>query len=190
MDNKYYKKFVSLFKSQKLYSQEIFDYLEQNTVRYNYKDKEYREKTGCYYEIGPGTKLEKISLVVPYIDSDETALINIHEFAHAIAVYKKLGKKYEHTIDREIIPMLLERIYAQDNEKLITFINELNKGIINSKNSNMHLALQIQDELYNEYLKGLNIDKRHTIQDKAKVLINKYKPQETKEKKNSAFTQW
>ena len=173
--NIYYDKFINFFKEHNMYDEEMFEYLRKNSTLFDYRDEDMRKNVGCYYALDSKDKLKGIALVVPFIDSDKTVLINIHEYAHGITAYSKLGKKYKHTLDREIVPMLLERIYAMQNPELLQFIENLNKNIINSSRRDYKLALKAVDELYEDYQKTYKSKKMNGINNKSRKLIKKYK---------------
>ncbi len=168
--NIYYEKFIDFFKEHNMYDEEMFRYLRENSTLFDYRDKDMVKNIGCYYALDSKDKLKGIALVVPFIDSEKTILINIHEYAHGITAYSKLGKKYKHTLDREIIPMLLEKIYAMQNPELLPFIENLNKGIINSDSEDYKIALKTIDELFADYQKTKKINGIHNN----KKLIRKY----------------
>ena len=173
--NIYYEKFINFFKEHNMYNEEMFAYLRNNSTMFDYRDEEKRKTIGCYYALDSKDRLKKIALVVPFIDSDKTVLINIHEYAHGITAYPKLEKKYKHTLDREIVPMLLERIYAENNPELLTYIEELNKSIIESERKDYKIALKVVDELYDDYKKSYRSKRMNSINNKCKKLVRKHK---------------
>ena len=114
---------------------------------------------GCFY-LTKNKKVNKITLVVPYIDSDITTVINIHEYIHAIILYNHLNKIYSENDNSEILPMFYERLYFEenkDNESLSEHINILNRRINEGQDSKIikyKIASDIQKELLNYYNKG------------------------------------
>ena len=155
----YYHKFIDFFQRQNLYNKKMFDYFMNNSILFDYRDEDYHPFIGCFY-LTKNKKINKISLVVPYIDSDVTTLINIHEYTHAIILYNHLGKIYEEDISSEALPMFYERLYFEenkDNESLRKHINKLNTKILEGQNPKVlkyRLASDIQNELLNYYNKG------------------------------------
>lgn len=159
MANSAYTKFIDFFKRHNLYDEKIFNYLRENSVMFDYRDEDSRPFIGCYYTYSKDDKLKKISLCVPFIDDDITILINIHEYIHGILMYNKIGYKYKAGIDCEVLPMLYERIFVEEtqNEKLKEYLKYLNKNILESSNPEYQLALNVQDELLEEYNKNKKI---------------------------------
>lgn len=176
MSTHYYNKFIDFFERHELYNKETFDYLRTHSILFDYRDTDHRPFIGCFYTTKNG-KLEKINLVVPYIDSDITTLINIHEYTHAITVFPYMHKSFTEDNACEILPLLYERIYLEenkDNEKLREHITAINKIIKESNNSEItkyKIALNMQNELLDYYNSGhTSIDE---LNKKAKKLIRK-----------------
>ena len=90
MNTNYYNKFINFFKEQNLYNEEMFTYFGNNSILFDYRDEDYHPFIGCFY-LTKDNKVTKISLVVPYLNSEVSTLINIHEYTHAIILYKHLN---------------------------------------------------------------------------------------------------
>lgn len=161
MANTAYTKFIDFFKRHNLYDEKIFNYLQENSVMFDYRDEDSRPFIGCYYSYSKDNKLQKITLCVPFIDDDITTLINIHEYIHGILMYNKIGYKFKTNIDCEILPMLYERIFIEEtqNEELNEYLEYLNQKVLENPKPEYQLALSIQDELLEEYNKNNNIKK-------------------------------
>lgn len=113
----YYNKFIDFFKRHGLYDIALFNYFNLNSVKINMN--KYGEEKWSFIGTYPNykdKKLVKIKLVVPDIDSDIAVLINIHEYIHAIMLYKYMGREYEPDIDREVLPMFYEKLYILEND--------------------------------------------------------------------------
>lgn len=173
--NIYYNKFIDFFKEHNMYDEEMFKYLRENSTLFDYRDEDMQKMIGCYCALDSKDRLKAISLVVPFIDSDKTVLINIHEYAHGITAYKGLGKKYRHTLDREIVPLLLEKIYAMQNPALLPYVEKLNERIINSEKKDYQIALRVVDELFEDYQKSDRSKKMGCINIKTRKLVQKHK---------------
>jgi len=102
---------IDFFKRHKLYNKEMFDYFSNNAIMIDYEDEEQRMFVGCFCILGKDKKLKSILLNVPYIYDDITMLVSIHEFVHGIMLYGNLNKKVKIGIDKEVLPMLYEKIY-------------------------------------------------------------------------------
>jgi len=149
MKHNYYTDFINFFKKHNLYDEEIFNYINKNSTRFEYDNEELIPFIGCYYIKNSQDILQKIKLYVPYITNQITVLINIHEYIHAIELYKKIGKKFKEDNLKEILPMLYERIYIKENpsKKLEEHLKFLNKKINENSTESYKIALEIQDEL-------------------------------------------
>ena len=153
--NTYYNDFINFFKKHNLYDEEIFNYIQKNRTLFDYRDEEQRIFIGCYYTCNKQGILQKIKLCVPFIDNQITLLINIHEYIHAIELYKNIGKKYEQKDTEETLPMLYEQLYYLENpnKELEIYLIELNKKITKKSSKSYQIALLIQEELLAYYQK-------------------------------------
>ena len=176
MNINYYQKFIDFFERHKLYDKETFDYLREHSILFDYRDTDYHPFMGCFY-ITKKNKLEKINLIVPYIDNDITASINIHEYTHGIVAYNYMNKPFAEDITIEILPLLYERIYLEenkDNERLERHVTNINK-IAEASNSpeiaKYKIALNMQDDLLDYYYSGHTSIKE--LDKKARKLVKK-----------------
>lgn len=115
MPNNSYIKFINFFKEHKLYDEEIFTYLRENSIMFDYLDTDQRPLVGTYYTFDKRQRLNKIILYVPFIKDEITIVTNIHEYTHGLLAYNNLNKKYTLKDDCEILPMLMEKIYLKEN---------------------------------------------------------------------------
>lgn len=173
--NKPYIEFINFFKKHNLYDKEMFDYLRNNSILFDYLDEDKHPYIGYHYLTDKEGKLTKIILFVPYIDDYHTILINIHEYIHGIILYNKLGKKYKQDKDSEILPLLYEKLYLLENpdKNLEPFKKKLNENITENSPIEYKIALEVQNEIinyYQEYSPNLN-----KLENKAKKLARKYK---------------
>lgn len=166
--NEYYSKFVDFCKRYGLYDEKIFNYLRRNSFMFDFRDDDYRSSIGARLIYNNG-KVDMVNLVVPYIDDDDvTVLINIHEYTHGVIYYKKLGKEYDSDkdINREILPMLYEKLYMlenMDNTSLVEYENYLNGIVINSDDEVYKLGLACRDHIIDRYSNGFNFNRLHKI---------------------------
>lgn len=175
MANEAYQKFINFFQKHNLYDKEIFDYLRLNSILFDYHDEDTRPFIGCYHILDKDLKLKKIQLCIPFIMDEKTILINIHEYTHGILLYKYLNKKIKINNDCETLPLLMERIYLEENpnQELKEYIEKLNTKI--QKDTSIEaqkykIALSIQEELLTYYNKTHNFDK---VKNKSKKLYRK-----------------
>lgn len=162
---------INFFKRHNLYNKEMFDYFSKNANMIDYRDEEQRILMGCFYIFDKKKRLKSIHLNVPYIYDDITMLISIHEFIHAIMMYKFINKKVNIGIDKEVLPMLYEKIYINENNNpiLIEYEKKLNK-LINPKDDKEYvIGLALRDQLIENY--NYDFDK---LNKKVKKLVRKY----------------
>lgn len=133
-----------------------------------------RPYIGCNYCICNG-RLNGFLLCVPFIDSDITALINVHEYTHAIMAYDKLGKKFDVTDDAEVLPMFYEKLFVLEkpSNELIEYKNYLDSCISEDSPLKYRLGLELQDILIEEYEKKKCSTKK--LNRKTKRLVRTHK---------------
>lgn len=168
----YHKKFIEFLKKHNLYDEEVLNYWKDNKTSFDYREEEKRDLIGCFY-ILRNNILEKIKLIVPFIESDKTVLINIHEYIHLFLLYPKLGKKCKIGLDKEVLPIFYEKVYIQENPtpQLIEYHEYLNSFIKKSDQQEYIIALNLSGELLKNY-KNKNINK---LDHKVKKLVKKPK---------------
>lgn len=174
MIKNYYNEFIDFFKKHNLYNKEMFDYINSNSTKFDYRDEEQRSFLGCYYICNKHNILQKIKICVPFIDSPTTVLINIHEYLHAIELYNKIGKKYQSNDTKEVLPILYELLYFEENrsKELENHLIYLNSKIKTGSEESYKIALSIKNELLKYYREeNPNLTK---LQRKAKKLSKKY----------------
>lgn len=174
MPQNYYNDFINFFKKHNLYNKQLFDYIDNNSTKVDYNDEEQKVFIGCYYICNKLTILQKIKICVPFIDSPITTLINIHEYIHAIELYNKIGKKYKKNDTEEVLPILYELLYFQENrtKSLEEHLIYLNNKIKNNSEKSYKIALSIRNELLKYYKeRNPNFEK---LQRQEKKLSKKY----------------
>ena len=149
----YHPRIIEFFKRHNMYDPVMFKYLQKNTTMIDYNDIEQRAYIGCSYLLDKDDKLQSLSLYIPYMDSEETMLISIHEITHGIENYQKLGKKFQKDITIEALPLLYEKIYILENpsDKLIKYGNYLDELILEESAKEYKFALKIREELLKNY---------------------------------------
>ena len=170
----YYNKFIDFFIEHNLYDKKVFDYIWDRCIFFNYLEDEHRKQIGVYYIFDKNKKLLDFNLIVPFIDSKKTSLINIHEYIHAIVAYYKLGKKLVLDDFCEINSLFFEKVYVLENysDDIDKFLSKLNQERLNSNENKYIYGLKIVDDLIQNYNKDLSLNK---ISNKSKKLIKKYK---------------
>jgi len=177
--NIYYNKYINFLIKHNIYNEEIIDYMRRNCIKFDYRDEEQRDFIGCFYNLDRNNRITKINLCVPFLDSDTTVLINIHEYIHLFILYQYLNKKYQQSKDEEILPILYELLYFLDNpsKELERKIIELNNTIKDTSPVQYRIALKSRDELLEYYQKENPSFKK--LQEKAKKLSKKYQRDNT-----------
>ena len=172
----YYDKFIDFFIEHNLYDKKVFDYIWDRCNFFDYLEDDYRDQIGVYYIFDKNKKLIDFNLIVPFIDSKKTSLINIHEYVHAIFAYYKLGKRLVLDDSCEVNSLFFEKVYVLENysEDIDKFLNKLNKDRINSNENRYIYGLKVADELVQNYSKKVNLN---TLSNKSKRLMKKYKYQ-------------
>ena len=155
---------IEFFKKHNLYDEKAFTYLLSNTTMVNYSNPKERGFVGCFYTLNKGI-LNNIHLVIPYVFDEKTKLIVIHELVHGIELYRRLNKKYDDQNNDEILPMLYEKIYVeeQNNEELRNYQHSLDLQI-KEKDTKYNEALKVRDILYTKY--NQNIGKMRRLSKK------------------------
>ena len=174
MEKNYYQIFIEFLKKHNLYNEEAIKYLHKQGIFFDYYEEENRDFIGCYYILNKSNVLQKIQIIAPYIKNEQTLLINIHEFTHGLLLYNFLGKKIDIGKESEVLPMLYERIYLEENYsiKAKDYIEKLNSRITKDSKIDYIIALHIQEEMLKYQEKENNPFKLYK---KAKRLARKYK---------------
>lgn len=163
---------INFFKKHNLYEKETFDYIDKNSTMIDYRDEDQRMFIGTFYGVNKhNNKLVYIHINVPFIYDDRTMLINIHEFVHAILLYKYIDKKIKLGIDYEALPMLYEKIFINEvnTEEIVKYGRWLDSLIAN-KNEEYVFGLNVREELLKNY--DYDINKMNKL---VKKLAKKYK---------------
>lgn len=176
MQKNYYKIFIEFLKSHNLYNEEAMKYLQEKGTFFDYLEEENRDYIGCFFAIDANKKLKKIILCVPYIKDEETLIINIHEYTHALLYYKHLGKRISLKNDIEILPMMYEKLYIEESKSNTgkRYVEFLNSKITKNSELKYRIALQVQQDMLEYYKYEKEPEK---LQIKAKKLTKKYKAQ-------------
>lgn len=174
MNNSHYEKFINFFKSKNLYDENIFRYIRENSLLFDYRDEDYRPFIGTYIAIR-NKQLHFLRLIVPYINDDITTLINIHEYSHAI-YYIRSKNKYS-DLEAELIAITYENLYISENpsSQLTKYQEKLNSYISENNHQYLHALEKAQFLLsyYNENKDKKRIEEK--IYKKARKLTKKNK---------------
>jgi len=149
-------KIIDFFKEHNMYDQEMFKYLQKQSDMVDYDDPDQRYFVGCFYILDKsGTRLTDLRLNLPYINSEETMLISVHELTHAIFNYPKIGKKFKKDITIETLPLLYEKIYANEHPSkwLEAYLHRLD-GMTYEKYPEYAFGLKAREKLYQVYQKN------------------------------------
>ena len=165
----YYQKFIEFLKKHNIYNEEVINYWTNNRMIFDYRDEEKRDLIGTYYQYNSNNTLQKIQLIVPWIDNDKTVLVNIHEYVHLLLFYPYLNKKCILGQDIEVLPIYFERVYIEENptKELLDYYEYLNKSIKNTNVIEYTLALEASEILlrnpHNTNIKKLDKESRKIV---------------------------
>ena len=121
-------KLIDFFKKHNLYDQEMFTYMARNCQFVDYSDPDVNFTVACGPRVNPNTNvIEGFQMVIPYYRGEKTAFISIHEMAHAIYWYKKIGQIYK-PLEEELFAFIVERVYFEENktpslEEYVTYLD-------------------------------------------------------------------
>lgn len=113
------EKLISFYKEVELYDENVFTELIKRleVIPNNLVGNDF---FGVFPKIDKNGLLYDFVICVPKINDLNSFLVNLHEFAHAICLYKNLGKVFKVKFMDEVLPKALERIYLNNNENLET----------------------------------------------------------------------
>ena len=138
-----YKKFEDFLKKYKLYDQEVIDYIKTRMIIVDYSYEPARDYIGCFPIVKNGM-ITDIRLCVPKMVDDITVSINIHEYVHLLDVYKRLYEEDVKDKNEELLPVLCEFKYLEDNDT--EYLDYYKECIMNGKNRNLkRLVLSYDD---------------------------------------------
>lgn len=72
---------------------------------------------GCFPRVKNGI-LVGLRVILPMIVDDRTLFIWLHEYLHAIFLYKKIGVEYDvdcEDFEEEVLPVCYEKLFVLDN---------------------------------------------------------------------------
>ena len=173
--NTYYTKFINFFKKYELYNEEIFNYIEDRTIKFDYYDEELINIRGIYYNYNKTNQLTNFKLYLPYINSEMTIFMNIRPYIQAIYAYTKLEKKYKANAECELIAFYFEKKYLQDNpnQEIEKYLNNIYTTIKKQETEQKYkIALNVQPDLEKYIEKNKPTFKE--LQKKAKKLSRNY----------------
>ena len=154
------KEFISFLKEHHVYDEEIVNSFYNNAFRYNVEEVVFGFNM-CMYVMDDNDVLIDLKACIPCISNYKTMLINIHEYIHYYMMYKKLGKKVVIGRNRELLPLLYEKIYIleKDDKALNKYGERLDNIIIKENNSDYVYALEYRDKLIDLFYKCGKIKK-------------------------------
>lgn len=168
----YYKKFIDFLQKYNLLDKESFVFISNHTTNIDYNNLEERNTIGCYYNINEEGILKDFKVYVPEIIDERTTIINIHEYIHALILYKHLNKKCEIGLEKEVLPLMYEKIYVIENEELSLREHEkaLRETINEMNNDEYIIGSKVAEQLILNKKESIE-----TLNEKAKKLVREYK---------------
>ena len=143
------KEIIEFFKRHNLYDEEMFNYIVANCDEVDYYDKDVNFMISCNPKVNRYTKkIEGFNLIIPYCFDELSTLAAVHEIAHAIYWYKKMGTKYNE-LEVELFPMIVERLYFEEHRSpALEKYEEFLDGTIDSTSAERYrFALENRDDL-------------------------------------------
>ena len=148
----YFDKFIDFITRHNLYESKSFIEISNKTKNINYNNEESRDFIGCFYKV-ENEIITDFNVCVPQIIDEQTLLINIHEYVHALIIYNSLGKKEDIGLEKEVLPMMYEEMYVVESDEISTkkyLIQQ--KEMINEMNSEEYIiGSQIKDKIIYMY---------------------------------------
>ena len=115
----YFDKFIDFITRHNLYESKSFIEISNKTKNINYNNEESRDFIGCFYKV-ENEIIKDFNVCVPQIIDEQTLLINIHEYVHALIIYNSLGKKEDIGLEKEVLPMMYEEMYVVESDEIST----------------------------------------------------------------------
>ena len=143
------EKFIKFLKDNNIYNKEALKYFNDNSTYVDYKDESAEYFVGCYPKVENGI-LKGINICVPRMEDEITVTINIHEYVHALRLYKGLNKKYKDTGYEEVLPVFYELIFFKENAKSMDDYYNFYKNYLLEDYKKEYLMVT---ELYNDLIK-------------------------------------
>lgn len=165
--------FLSFIKNHNMYHEKSFDYIKKHSTFLNFDNSITKDFIGCFYDTNQKGYLINLKLYVPYIKDKETLLINIHEYTHALYLYEYLNQILDIGLEKEAIPLLMERIYKLENPSIFLndYFAQIYDNIKLTNNKEYILGIEVQNELLESYQAEDDI---LILNQKAKYLIKKH----------------
>lgn len=160
----YFDRFIDFITRHNLYDNKSFIAISNRTTNIDYNNEQARDFIGCFYKV-ENDIITDFKVCVPKIIDIRTLFINIHEYVHALIIYNSLGKKEDIGLEKEVLPLMYEEMYAVfDDEISIKDYLKDHCEMINEMNSEEYtIASKIKDKIiykYNDLDKQLECAKK------------------------------
>ena len=107
-------KFINYLKKTEIYNEELLNYLKDNTKVIEYSE-DANDFIGTFPQVDENNILTGIKMCVPKMTNDITVGMNIHEYVHALMLYRNLNKEYVEDNQAELMPTFYELNYYKEN---------------------------------------------------------------------------
>lgn len=149
------------FKEIGLYDEDMFMYIEQHKIEIK-KEEDIGIFVGCF-PIIDNNILKSFRLFVPSKEGFLYELMNVHEYGHAISLYKCLNQQYEDQLHTEVLPLALERLYARSIGMEKEYLKLQEENLIKIRGNELYerykLAFDLQEQLLSENLNNISFNK-------------------------------
>ena len=136
-------KFINYLKKTEIYNEKVLNYLKDNTKVIEYSE-DANDFIGTFPQVDENNILTGIKMCVPKMTNDITVGMNIHEYVHALMLYRNLNKEYVEDNQAELMPTFYELYYYKDNnvDDYLNFYIEH----IKEKNNYLTVLLNVFDK--------------------------------------------
>ena len=142
------EKYINYLKEAEIYNEKILAYLKANTKVIDYFE-DSKDFIGTFPQVDENNILRGIKMCVPKMTNDITVGINIHEYVHAIMLFRNLNKEYVEDKQVELMPVFYELNYYKENnvDDYLNFYIEH----IKEKDNYLTMLLKIFDKDNNKH---------------------------------------
>ena len=108
------EKYIDYLKKTEIYNEKVLNYLKDNTKVIEYSE-DANDFLGTFPQVDENNILTGIKMCVPKMTNDITVGMNIHEYVHALMLYRNLNKEYVEDKQADLMPTFYELNYYKEN---------------------------------------------------------------------------
>ena len=137
---------INFFNKYEFYDKKIFEYIEKNSMIIDINRDKNLVFIGCFPKVEKDI-LVGFKIILPKIVDDKTLFIWLHEYLHAISLYKKIGLEYFEDCNEEVMPVCYEKLFVLDNPRFASYYEERDNYLKNTDIMSYKIALEKRDSL-------------------------------------------